>query len=92
MWKPINFNGKIADDPRGEVAARARRAESQGDSMVAIPLSLAFALADLRECVASTMLDNDEDGPIPPMTIYCHKPEGHEHMHYNGYTHWSHDD
>src|SRR5688500_8833246 len=88
-WKPINYGGSIYSDPRDELRARARRAQDGNDSYVAIPGKLAIACSELRECNARTILTGDEDGPLnPPLEIKCRKPEGHPHMHYNGYVNW----
>lgn len=92
-WKPINFCGSWHHDPRDELRHRARLAERQNDSYVAIPVKLALAVASLRECSATTVLTGDEDGPLdPPIQIKCRLPEGHAptiRMHYNGYTNWN---
>lgn len=89
MWKPINFKGALNYDPRGELADRIKHAEQANDSYVAVPLELAQALADLRECHSSTTLTGDEDGPLPqPLAIFCSKVRDHRGSHSNGYCSW----
>lgn len=89
-WKPINYEGAIYYDPRQELLARARRAERANDTYVAVPVMLAIACGNLRECGAKHTVTGDEDGPLPtPIEIQCRKPEGHDHRsHYNGYILW----
>ena len=88
-WKPINFRGAIYYDPRQELGARANLARGVGDTYVAVPLALAMACAELRECGARYLLTHDEDGPLPkPREIQCRKPVGHDHNHFNGYLTW----
>lgn len=87
-WKPINFLGSVYYDPRQEIRARTIRAKEVGDSMVAIPIPLAEALAYLHECDATVVSTGDEDGPMPPTTQRCRRPTGHEHHHFNGYMGW----
>jgi len=88
MWKSNNFLGTWSYDPRDELRARALRAQEAHDTMVAIPLNLAFACANLRECDATTILSHDEDGPLPPIVIRCKKTQGHDYQHHNGYCGW----
>jgi hypothetical protein len=88
-YEPINFMGQMCHDPRDEVRARAQLAWQQGDKMVAIPISLARFLADLRECDDTTVISDDEDGPLIPMTVRCKKVRGHPIHHSNGFTSWS---
>lgn len=89
-WKPINFRGSIAYDPRQELAARADVARQLGDTYVAVPLALAAACAEIRECGVRFWLTSDEDGPLSePQEIQCRKPDGHDYDHYNGYCSWS---
>lgn len=88
-WKPCNYEGVTYYDPRNELKARARRAELGHDTYVAVPIELAIACANLRECDATTVLTGDEDGPLnPPVTIRCSKPEMHLFTHSNGYVSW----
>ena len=87
-WKPLNYEGTIYYDPRDEVGARASNAARCGDGALAISVSLARALADLRECDSTTVLTGDEDGPLPPMTVRCRKPVAHDGMHFNGSASW----
>lgn len=87
-WKPINYEGTIYYDPRQELKARARRAELGHDTYVAVPIELAIACANLRECDATTVIHGDEDGPMPPALIRCSKPELHNFDHSNGYISW----
>lgn len=89
-WKPINWRGDWAYDPRDELKHRADVARSNGDTWVAVPIKLAAAVAALRECSATFVMTHDEDGELPaPQTIRCRKPEGHLHDHYSGYAHWA---
>lgn len=89
QWKPINYEGSIYYDPREELLARAERARRGNDTYVAIPVKLAIACGNTRECGARTMLTGDEDGPFSkPIEIQCINPRDHDHMHYNGYTNW----
>lgn len=89
-WKPINFRGTWNHDPRGEVRDRAAYAEKANDSYVAIPIELAIALAELRECKATTVIDWDENGKFDPITVHCRRQEGHYPQidHFNGYINW----
>ena len=88
-WKPINYEGVIYRDPREELLARAARAKQGNDTYVAIPIKLAIACGNIRECGVRTTISRDEDGPFSkPIEIQCSKPRGHEHAHYNGYTNW----
>lgn len=90
-WKPINWRGKWNYDPRGELRDRAEIARQNYDDYVAIPVKLALACADFRECGARMLLTHDEDGPLKePQWITCRRPEGHELnvMHFNGYMSW----
>lgn len=69
---------------------RANVARDIGDTYVAVPIALAAACAELRECGARYVMTHDEDGPLPqPQEIQCRKPEGHNHDHFNGYLTWS---
>lgn len=90
-WKPINFKGAWNYDPRGELRARAKHAQLANDDFVAIPLALAYALADLHECDAITTIQA-HDPNDDPMTIYCRLPTDHKkhgiEMHFNGYINW----
>ena len=86
-WKPVNYHGTIAYDPRDEVKARAKSVEPE-DVYVAIPVALAYALADLHECDSTATLTCDEDGPMPPMTVRCKKIREHLYNHSNGYAEW----
>lgn len=89
-WRPINYEGSIHYDPRHELAARANRARRAGDDYVAVPLALAMACAELRECGARYWMTHDEDGPLStPQEIQCRKPDGHDYDHFNGYLNWS---
>jgi len=89
-WRPINCEGSIYYDPRQELAARADRARRGGDSYVAVPVALAAACAQLRECGARFVMTHDENGLLPaPQEIQCRKPEGHDYDHFNGYLTWS---
>jgi len=91
-WKPGLFMGsgptscRRSEDPREELAAWA---DSALGPMVAVPVALLRAAAELRVCRATTTLTHDEDGPVSPMTIHCRKPEGHLYDHHNGYCGWS---
>lgn len=88
-WIPINYGGSIYYDPREELLARVRRAEEGHDTYVAIPIALAKACGNIRECTATTTLTRDEDGPLSkPIQIHCRKPENHIGKHYNGYCVW----
>lgn len=89
-WKPTNYGGDIYYDPREELAARVRRAESGNDTYVAVPIELAKACATLRECKETTVIAGDEDGPLPePVAIVCRRPQNHVgQKHYNGYMEW----
>lgn len=88
-WKPINYRGQWNYDPRGELRLRAQTARDNNDDYVAIPVKLAIACAELRECHAMTTLTGDEDGPLKePIIIFCRKPENHSGSHYNGYCNW----
>ncbi len=88
-WKPINFRGTCHYDPRDELRARAAEARDRHDEWVAIPIALAAACVDLRECGARTLLRADEDGPLSePVEIQCRKPSGHDYDHFNGYCTW----
>lgn len=70
--------------------ARADTARDLGDTYVAVPIALAAACAELRECGARFVMTHDEDGPLPTwQEIQCRKPENHDHDHYNGYLAWS---
>lgn len=89
-WKPINFKGAWNYDPRGEVRARAKHAQLANDDFVGIPLSLAYALADLHECDATTTIKSSPDAE--PITIHCRLATDHQthgvEMHFNGYLNW----
>ena len=89
-WQPNNFMGHWSYDPREEIRVRAFAALGQHDSHLTISVDLAMALADLRECDATTILTGDEDGPInPPVTIRCKKMKHHtDDYHFNGYISW----
>ena len=88
-WEPINWRGNWNYDPRGELRDRAEVARRNNDDWVAIPVKLALACAELRECKATTIMTGDEDGPLPePLTIVCRKLDKHSGMHNNGYMSW----
>lgn len=90
QWQPKNYRGSWYTDPRDELRARAKQARQLGDTYAAVPVALALACADLHECDATTIATQDEDGPLPtPLQIFCRLPRDHQHMHYNGYTHWT---
>lgn len=85
-WHPINYEGSIYDDPRMELLARARRAQRGGDPYVAIPVNLALACAELRECRATTTMKVSYEPGI--ITLVCRLPENHTPGHFNGTIHW----
>jgi len=87
-WKPKNLDGSIYYDPREELSYWAR---STTFPMVAVPVETLLAAAELRECRSQTVSYSDEDGPMPPMTLHCRKPDGHQGPHYNGYATWERD-
>ena len=88
-WKPNNFLGYWSYDPRYEIRVRAQAALKQHDTHFTISVELAMALAELRECDATTVSTGDEDGPMPPITIRCKKMKGHtDEYHHNGYSSW----
>lgn len=87
-WKPNNYMGYWSYDPRDELKHRLHRAEQAYDKFVAIPMLLAHALAELRECDATTVTRGDEDGPMEPLTIRCRRIKDHQHKHSNGYVSW----
>jgi hypothetical protein len=87
-WKPINFRGGWNHDPRGELLARARAAQKQNDTWVAIPVKLAIACGQLRECGDTTTLKVDY--AHEPITLHCTKPKDHsDNMHFNGSISWA---
>lgn len=88
-WQPINFKGDWNSDPRGELKRRIEHARLANDAYVAIPVELATALSELRECDATTILSGDEDGPMDPIVVRCKHPKDHQHSHSNGYVSWS---
>jgi len=88
VWKPINYLGTVHYDPRGEMKARTRNARDRGDTMVAVPLALADALAQLTECDSTTEIASEQDGPLTRQIVRCHKLSGHDWVHRNGYTTW----
>lgn len=92
-WKPINWRGAWNHDPRDELRDRARVAQRNNDSYVAVPVALALAVADLQECGARTTITGDEDGPLKtPIMVFCRRLKGHEDkgipMHFNGAVNW----
>lgn len=92
-WQPINWRGTWNHDPRDELRDRARVAQANYDEYVAIPVKLAYAVANLRECGRMTTLTHDEDGPLTvPIKTSCRLPEGHQEqgipMHFNGAVNW----
>lgn len=91
-WKPINFRGSMNYDPRGELKERIKHArEASSESYVAIPMELAVALSELREC-GTTLVSVYPNGK--QVTYICRKPEGHTYTprHYNGYLSWEQDE
>jgi hypothetical protein len=89
-WKPGNRGGRFYHDPQAELRFWIYRA---GDfPMVAVPVELLVACERRRECDATTIATGDEDGPMPPMTIYCRLNSDHKDLgvksHFNGYYHW----
>jgi hypothetical protein len=87
-WKPIMYEGSLHVDPRSELKARAKRAELGNDTYVAIPVDLAYACAELRECGARLVVI--ENGPTSESTlVVCRLPLDHKYEHYNGYIHWT---
>jgi len=88
VWKPTSYLGTVHYDPRGEMKARTRHAQESGDTMVAVPLSLADALAELTECESTTEVTSDENGPLTPQIVRCRKVSEHLWTHRNGYTTW----
>ena len=91
-WKPINFRGAYHEDPRKEVGARAKYAAAAGDTYVAIPIELAMAVNDHRECAVTRIIIQSGDQSLKiattPEIYICRKPEGHLYPHYNGYLNW----
>lgn len=89
-WTPGNYEGSIFYDPRAELLARTRRAIKGNDTYVAIPVELAIACGELRECGARTILKGDEEGPFKtPIEIQCRRIQNHrEEYHFNGAVTW----
>lgn len=87
-WKPINWRGTWSHDPRDELRRRAQVARANYDDYVAIPVKLAMAVADLRECGATT--DLKVDYKDEPLQLRCRQPEGHYPVtrHFNGSITW----
>lgn len=84
-WKPNVFRGAYHEDPRKEVGARAKYAMKAGDTYVAIPIELAIAIDEHRECAVTKIINHVGK----PAEIYiCRKPAGHLYPHYNGYLNW----
>lgn len=89
-WMPINYRGSWHHDPRDELRHRAQVARDSHDSWVAIPVALAIAVAELRECSATTVITGDEDGPFSsPIEVKCRLPKDHQHMHTTGTLSWA---
>jgi hypothetical protein len=79
-----------SDDPREELGVRVRLADSRRrDTMVMIPLALAKALSDLRECDDIRTFTGSQKAPLTSLVLRCKRPFDHTGMHSNGFTIWS---
>lgn len=89
-WAPKNYKGSWHYDPRDELRHRARVAAETNDKWLAIPIELAIAVADLRECSATTIVKGDENGPYKqPITVRCRKAaDHHTPLHSTGSLTW----
>lgn len=87
-WRPRNLGGTIRDDPRDELLYWANSVPD-GQPMVAVPVATLLAAAAVRVCRSSVVSTADEDGPMPPQTLHCNRPEGHLTDHSNGYLTWA---
>lgn len=78
-----------AEDPREVLRVRAARPGPEG--WVMVRAAEITAVYRMRVCRSTARFDSDEDGPMPPTTVYCVEQAGHNGGHGNGYFTWSSD-